>query len=170
MLSCFRFCIVFVIRLYECKCSIYIKNAKNTIKTTKKEQWSIMNIIPFSETADFFKGNNYSGTSLTSSIANTWNRMILSRIRPATEPYLRINQNRRLDIIIGLKTQTWFYSSSFRYTVHKSYMMDTPSYIINNLSRLRKVYTFLQNIHVPNETFLWYFVSVKLFKGIFNFS
>ena len=52
-----------------------------------------MNIIPIPKRVDLSLGSNYRGISLTSLVANTYNRMILNRIRPYLDCHLRKNQN-----------------------------------------------------------------------------
>ena len=54
---------------------------------------SILNIIPIPKKGDINLGSNYRGISLTSLVAKTYNRMILNRIRPHLDCYLRKNQN-----------------------------------------------------------------------------
>jgi len=59
----------------------------------KPKQWSVLNIIPIPKSGDLSLGSNYRGISLSSLVAKTYNRMILNRIRPHLDQYLRKNQN-----------------------------------------------------------------------------
>ena len=52
-----------------------------------------MYIIPIPKKGDLSIGNNYRGISLTSLVANTYNRMIMNIIRPDLDCHLRKNQN-----------------------------------------------------------------------------
>ena len=55
--------------------------------------WTIINIIPIPKSGDLTKTDNYRGISLSFVVAKVYNRMILNRIRPKLDPWLRINQN-----------------------------------------------------------------------------
>ncbi|CAK6977732.1 uncharacterized protein LOC114950604 [Scomber scombrus] len=55
--------------------------------------WSLSNIIPVPKSGDLSKPDNYRGISLTCITAKIYNRMILNRIRSATDPHLRESQN-----------------------------------------------------------------------------
>ena len=55
--------------------------------------WNISNIIPIPKSGNLTITDNYRGISLTSIMANTYNRMLLNRIRPILDPLLRNNQN-----------------------------------------------------------------------------
>ena len=55
--------------------------------------WTIINIIPIPKSGDLTKTDNYRGISLSFVVAKGNNRMILNRIRPKLDPWLRINQN-----------------------------------------------------------------------------
>ena len=57
------------------------------------EKWSLMNIIPVFKSGSVLDPNNYRGISLAPVAAKLYNRLILNRIRPALEPYMRPNQN-----------------------------------------------------------------------------
>ena len=57
------------------------------------EQWSLMNIIPVFKSGNMLDPNNYRGISLAPVAAKLYNRLILNRIRPALEPFMRHNQN-----------------------------------------------------------------------------
>jgi len=63
------------------------------IQGQKPKQWSILNIIPIPKSGDLSLGSNYRGISLSSLVAKTYNRMILNRIRPHLDQFLRKNQN-----------------------------------------------------------------------------
>ena len=64
---------------------------KALLDKIKPTQWSILNIIPIPKKGDISLGSrpNYSGISLTSLVAKTYNRMILNRIRPHLDCHLR---------------------------------------------------------------------------------
>ena len=60
--------------------------------------WTIINIITIPKSGDLTKTDNYRGICLSSVVAKVYNRMILNRmilirIRPELDPWLRINQN-----------------------------------------------------------------------------
>ena len=55
--------------------------------------WNISNIVPIHKLGELTKADNYSGISLTSIMAKTYNRMILTRISPVLDPLLRPNHN-----------------------------------------------------------------------------
>ena len=59
----------------------------------KPDQWSILNIIPIPKSGDLSLGGNYRGISLSSIVAELYNKMILNRIRPELDIHLRANQN-----------------------------------------------------------------------------
>ena len=59
----------------------------------KPDQWSKSNIIPIPKKGDLSKGGNYRGISLNAVIAKIVNRLILNRIQPILDPFLRPNQN-----------------------------------------------------------------------------
>ena len=63
------------------------------LKGKKPSQWSILNIVPIPKSGDLSIGGNYRGISLSSIVAKTYNRMILTRIRPELDRHLRTNQN-----------------------------------------------------------------------------
>ena len=66
---------------------------KTYINSEKPDIWTISNIVPLPKSVDLTKADNYSGISLTSVMAKTYNRMILNKIRPVLDPQLRPNQN-----------------------------------------------------------------------------
>lgn len=57
------------------------------------DQWRICNIVPIPKKGDLTDTNNYRGISLISLVAETLNRMILTRIQQEIERKLRDNQN-----------------------------------------------------------------------------
>ena len=57
------------------------------------DHWSVINIIPIPKSGDLSLGGNYRGISLSSLVAKVYNKMILNRIRPQLDPFLRPNQN-----------------------------------------------------------------------------
>ena len=59
----------------------------------KPEQFTILNIRPIPKSGNLSDTGNYRGISLTSLVAKVVNRMMLNRIRPKMDPYLRYNQN-----------------------------------------------------------------------------
>ena len=59
----------------------------------KVDQWSLMNIIPIFKSGNILDPSNYRGISLAPVAAKLYNRLILNRIRPALEPFMRHNQN-----------------------------------------------------------------------------
>jgi hypothetical protein len=63
------------------------------MKNGKPDQVSLLNIIPVPKAGNLSDSNNYRGISLSSLIAKLYNRMLLNRIRPALDPFLRFNQN-----------------------------------------------------------------------------
>ena len=78
-----------------CKIDDLILNFCNTalIKRESQEQWSISNFVPIPKAGDLSKGRNYHGITLGSVVLETYNRMILNRVRPEIDCKLRINQN-----------------------------------------------------------------------------
>ena len=68
-------------------CNIALSNVQ------APDQWSIINIIPIPKSGDLSLGSNYRGISLSSLVAKVYNKMILNRIRPKLDPWLRPNQN-----------------------------------------------------------------------------
>ena len=59
----------------------------------KPDQWSESNLIPIAKTGDLSIGGNYRGIMLNSLVAKVVNKMMLNRIQPVLDPYLRPNQN-----------------------------------------------------------------------------
>ena len=59
----------------------------------KVDQWSLMNIIPIFKSGNILDPSNYRGISLAPVAAEVYNRLILNRIRPTLEPFMRQNQN-----------------------------------------------------------------------------
>ena len=53
----------------------------------------LSNIVPVPKSRDLTKADNYREISFTSIMANTYNRMLLNRIRPVLDPLLIHNQN-----------------------------------------------------------------------------
>ena len=53
----------------------------------------LSNIVPVPKSEDLTKTDNYRGISITSVMANTYNCMVLKRIRPVLDPLLRPNHN-----------------------------------------------------------------------------
>ena len=68
----------------------YTQTLLHQMKPTK---WSILNIFLIPNKGDISLGSNYRGISLSSLVANTYNRMIMNRIRPHLDVHLRNNQN-----------------------------------------------------------------------------
>ena len=63
------------------------------IHGNKPDQWSVSNIMPVLKKGDLSKGDNYRGISLNAIVTKLIKRMILNRIQPVLDPYLRPNQN-----------------------------------------------------------------------------
>ena len=63
------------------------------IKRESPEQWSISNLVLIPKAGDLSKGGNYCRIALGSIVLNTYNRMILNRIRPEIDCKLRIKKN-----------------------------------------------------------------------------
>ena len=63
------------------------------VNREKLSQWSILNIVPIPKYGDLSLGGNYRGLSLSSIVAETYNRRILNIIRPELDEHLRTNQN-----------------------------------------------------------------------------
>ena len=59
----------------------------------KPDQWGINDIIPLPKKGDLSITKNYRGIALSPMISKLCNRMILNRIRPKIDPFLRANQN-----------------------------------------------------------------------------
>ena len=59
----------------------------------KPDQWGINDIIPLPKKGDLSITKNYRGIALSPMISKLCNRMILNRIRPQIDPFLRANQN-----------------------------------------------------------------------------
>ena len=57
------------------------------------EQFATLNILPIPKSGDLSCTSNYRGIAITSLVAKVINRMILNRIRPAIDPFLRGNQS-----------------------------------------------------------------------------
>ena len=57
------------------------------------EQFATLNILPIPKSGDLSCTSNYRGIALTSLVAKVINSMILNRIRPAIDPFLRGNQS-----------------------------------------------------------------------------
>ena len=57
------------------------------------EQFATLNILPIPKSGDLSCTSNYRGIVLTSLVAKVINRMILNKIRPAIDPFLRGNQS-----------------------------------------------------------------------------
>ena len=66
---------------------------KYYINSKHPDLWNISNIVPIPKSGDLTKADNYRRISLTSVIANTYNRMILNRMRPLLYPILIPYQN-----------------------------------------------------------------------------
>ena len=58
-----------------------------------RSQWSILNIAPIPKSGDLSIGSNYRGISLSFIVTQTYNRMILNRIRQELDKHLRTKQN-----------------------------------------------------------------------------
>ena len=65
---------------------------KSYINSEQPDLWNISNIVPIPTSGDLTKTDNYRGISLTSTMAKTYNRMIINLIRPVLDPLLRPNQ------------------------------------------------------------------------------
>ena len=63
------------------------------IDKDKPREWILLNIIPIPKSGDLSMGSIYRGISLSSSVAKTYNRIIMNRIRPNLDCHLRKNQN-----------------------------------------------------------------------------
>ena len=57
------------------------------------DQWRLVNVKPLPKSCDSTSTYNYRGISLSSVIFNTYNRMLLNRIRPDLDPLFRDVQN-----------------------------------------------------------------------------
>ena len=66
---------------------------KSYMKCEQPDLWNISIIVPVPTSGDPTKADNYHCIRLTSIIANTYNRILLNRIRPVLDPLLRHNQN-----------------------------------------------------------------------------
>ena len=75
---------------------------KSYINSKQPDLWNIYNIVRVPKSGDLIKADNYSGISLTSIMAKTYNRMILNRIRPVLYPLLRPNQNGFRQYIVNI--------------------------------------------------------------------
>ena len=63
------------------------------LKRDKPEQWSTLYLIPVPKSGDLSLTENYRGIALTCVIMKLYNKMLLNRIRPHIDRYLRKNQN-----------------------------------------------------------------------------
>ena len=63
------------------------------INSEQTDLWNISNIVPVHKSGDLTKADNYSGISITSVMAKTYNRIKLNRIHPVFDSILRHNQN-----------------------------------------------------------------------------
>lgn len=63
------------------------------LKRDKPEQWSTLYLIPVPKSGDLSLTENYRGIALTCVIMKLYNKMLLNRIRPHIDKYLRKNQN-----------------------------------------------------------------------------
>ena len=66
---------------------------KLLINREKPDQFTILNLKPIPKSGNLSDTGNYRGISLTSLVAKLINRMLLNRLRPKIDPYLRYNQN-----------------------------------------------------------------------------
>ena len=62
------------------------------MKHFKLDQWSILNIVHTPQSGELSDAGHYRGISLSSVVTKLYNRLILNRIRPVTDPHLRVNQ------------------------------------------------------------------------------
>ena len=58
-----------------------------------KISWTNVCILPFSKKEDLSNTKNYRGITLKSIAAKIYNLMLLNRILPEIDPFLRKNQN-----------------------------------------------------------------------------
>ena len=66
---------------------------KILVDNKKPEQWSEIDLIPLPKSGDLGDTGNYRGINLSSVVAKVINKMILNRIQPKIDPFLRRNQN-----------------------------------------------------------------------------
>ena len=66
---------------------------KLLINRKKPDQFTILNLKPIPKSGNLSDTGNYRGISLTSLVAKLINKMLLNRLRPKIDPYLRYNQN-----------------------------------------------------------------------------
>ena len=59
----------------------------------KPRQWSEIDMLPIPKSGDLSDTGNYRGISLTSVVAKLVNKMILIRIQPKIDKFIRPNQN-----------------------------------------------------------------------------
>ena len=81
----FKYCDLDDFVLYFCN--------KALMEGLKPTQWSSLHIVPVPKSGDLRITSNYRGISLTCIITKLYNKMLLNRIRPYIDKYLRNNQN-----------------------------------------------------------------------------
>ena len=120
------------------------------VNREKPSQWSILNIVPLPKSGDLSLGGNYRGISLSSIVARTHNRMILNRIRPELDEYLK-NQSKWLQ---GRKN----YSGTHTCTQKTDRRGESKQYTCNNnIHRLQKsIWHHPSWQNVNNSSSLWY--------------
>ena len=73
--------------------NITLSFANKLLQGDKPDQWSTNNIIPLPKSGDLSVCANYRGIALSVVAAKITNKMILNRIQPEIDKYLRPNQN-----------------------------------------------------------------------------
>ena len=72
---------------------IMLSYANKLLLGEKPDQWSENNLLPIPKDGDLSDTNNYRGIALSAVAAKIANKLILNRIRPKIDKYLRTNQN-----------------------------------------------------------------------------